>query len=47
MMRSLYLITSGGVFILLWMGSSVALITTGIMCYWSVVTGWCRAWRAG
>ena len=25
----------------LWMGGFVALVTTGIMCYYSVVTGWC------
>jgi neurotransmitter:Na+ symporter, NSS family len=25
----------------LWMGGFVALVTTGIMCYYSVVSGWC------
>ncbi len=25
----------------LWMGGFIALVTTGIMCYYSVVTGWC------
>jgi len=25
----------------IWMGGFVALVTTGIMCYYSVVTGWC------
>ena len=30
-----------------WMGSFVALITTGIMCYYSVVTGWCLKYLTG
>jgi neurotransmitter:Na+ symporter, NSS family len=30
-----------------WMGAFVALTTTGILCYYAVVTGWCMKYFAG
>jgi neurotransmitter:Na+ symporter, NSS family len=30
-----------------WMGAFVALTTTGILCYYAVVTGWCMKYFVG